>query len=102
MIARTWHATATPDGAKQYEVHFRDAVLPALRSLRGFERAYLMQRMAKGIVEIEVLTIWASYEAVADFAGTSVDTAVVEPEAQALLLHHDTTVRHYDLCEFDR
>jgi heme-degrading monooxygenase HmoA len=100
MIARTWRAAATRDGAEQYEVHFRDAVLPELRSLRGFRRALLMRRGDGDRVEIEVLTLWESREAVVEFAGAAMDLAVVEPAAQAVLLEYDKTVNHNDAIEF--
>jgi hypothetical protein len=32
MIARSWRATATPDGARRYEEHFHIAVLPKLQA----------------------------------------------------------------------
>jgi hypothetical protein len=44
MIARSWRATATPDGARRYEEHFHTAVLPELRAVPGFRMAYLMRR----------------------------------------------------------
>lgn len=94
MIARVWRATATPEGAESYREHFADAVLPALRRLDGHRGAYLFRQDTDGRVEIEVMTLWESLEAIQDFAGADTSTAVVEPEAQAVLLTYDKTVVH--------
>jgi heme-degrading monooxygenase HmoA len=102
LIARSWQATAAPQGADRYEAHFRDSVVPALRSVPGFRNALLMRRAVDGGVEIRVLTIWESTEAVVNFAGASMETAVVEPEARAALVNYDETVSHYELSEFGR
>ena len=42
-----------------------------------------------------MLTLWESLEAVRRFAGTSLDHAVVEPEAEAVLASYDPTVIHH-------
>jgi heme-degrading monooxygenase HmoA len=100
MIGRIWRAVATPEGAKRYTEHFHGAVVPSLRRLDGFHRAYLLQRDADDHVEIETLTVWASMAAVESFAGPDPDHAVVEPAAQAAVLSYDSRVRHVQLEEF--
>jgi heme-degrading monooxygenase HmoA len=96
MIARSWRAVATAEGADRYDEHFRAAVLPELRTVQGFRTAYLMRRAHAGEVHIHVLTMWESMDAIAGFAGPAPDTAVVEPAARAALLRFDETVRHYE------
>jgi heme-degrading monooxygenase HmoA len=97
MIARAWRGSATVEGAERYAVHFRDSVLPSLRSLDGFHTAYLMRREVDGEVEIRVLTLWASIEAIRAFAGDDLTAAVVEPAAKAALSSYDTTVDSYEV-----
>lgn len=96
MIARSWRATATPDGFRRYEQHFRTAVLPELRTVPGFRTACLMRRDDGGVVQIHVLTLWESMAAVTGFAGDPPNVAVVEPAARAVLLSFDETVEHYE------
>ena len=105
MIARSWQATATPDGAGRYEEHFRDEVLPQLRALPGFSTAYLMRREdgdrdATGTVRIHVLTFWESMAAIIGFAGNRPNAAVVHPAAQTVLLKFDKTVDHYVVQQY--
>lgn len=94
MIARIWRATATPEGAEAYREHFTASVIPALRRLDGHQGAYLMARDTDTQVELEVMTLWTSYDDIESFAGPDLTTAVVEPEARAVLLDFDKTVSH--------
>jgi heme-degrading monooxygenase HmoA len=98
MIARLWRCTATPDNAPRYIAHFQHAVLPELRQLEGFQRGYVFRRNLDNTVEITVMTFWASMDAIRRFAGDNVETAVVAPEAQAVLLTFDTSVTHSEVA----
>ncbi len=91
MIARAWRASATGDGAEAYRRHFIESVVPALRSIDGHRGAYLLRRDRDDLVELEVVTLWESMDAVRGFS-PDVDVAVVEPEAQAILHDFGTTV----------
>ncbi|RGA02894.1 hypothetical protein DI270_021975 [Microbispora triticiradicis] len=101
MIARIWRASATPEGADGYERHFTEAVLPSLRGVAGHRGAYLLRRDTDGRVEIDVMTLWDSMDAIRRFAGEDPATAVVEPAAQAVLLGYDTTVTHHTVSVSD-
>jgi heme-degrading monooxygenase HmoA len=95
VIVRSWHATATAEGAAAYREHFTDSVLPELQRIDGHQGAYLLRRDHDGQVELQVLTLWDSLEAIRGFAGSSPNRAVVEPVAQAALATYDTTVTHH-------
>ncbi|MQA87620.1 MAG: hypothetical protein GEV03_24105 [Streptosporangiales bacterium] len=97
VIARIWHATATADGADAYREHFTGSVLPALRELDGHRGAYLLRRDRDGHVELQVITLWESLDAVRRFAGPDVEAAVVEPEARAVLTDFDAKVAHHSV-----
>jgi heme-degrading monooxygenase HmoA len=93
MIARVWRARATEEGAEAYRRHFIETVVPALRSIDGHRGAYLFRQDGEDLVELEVVTLWESMDAVRRFS-PDVDTAVVEPEAQAVLMGFDPKVAH--------
>jgi heme-degrading monooxygenase HmoA len=97
MIVRTWRARALESKAVRYEEHFREDVLPKLRGIAGFRGAQLLRRAHAGEVEFLVLTRWDSLATVKKFAGESLDRAVVDPAAQAVLTEFDSAVRHYDV-----
>jgi len=96
MIVRTWSATATSAGAESYSRYFAGTLLPQLRTLPGFEGAYLLRRDLgeDGTVELTTHTFWESLEAIRAFAGDDVARSVVEPEAQAMLASFDPTAAH--------
>lgn len=95
MIARIWTARATPENAGAYRDHFDRAIAPAMRRLEGHAGAELLTLHRGDEVEIVVITRWLSLEAIAGFAGEDIESAVVAPEAQQLLLSWDRRVRHF-------
>src|ERR1700744_2208584 len=96
LTVRTWSATASPAGAGAYSRYFADPLLPQLRELPGFAGAYLLRRELgqDGITELTAHTFWESREAIRAFAGDEITVAIVEPEAQAMLLDSDRTATH--------
>lgn len=99
MITRVWRGYAPRSNPAAYAVHFREAVLPALRGIGGFRGASLLRHDRAKEVEFMVLTRWASMDAVRAFAGADPDRAVVEPAAVAALTRFDDRVRHYEVVE---
>jgi heme-degrading monooxygenase HmoA len=94
VIVRTWSARASKQGAEAYRAYFEKTLLPELRQLPGFSGAFLLARDEEGGIELTAHTIWASLDAIRAFAGDDITTAVVEPEALAMLQHSDPTVVH--------
>jgi heme-degrading monooxygenase HmoA len=97
MIARTWSARATKVGADAYRTYFEKTLVPQLHEFDGFSGAFLLARDDGGLVELTTHTLWASLDAIRAFAGDDITTAVVEPEALAVLQHSDPTVVHRDV-----
>ena len=95
MIIRAFRATASAEGADAYREHFTHSVLPDLQRIDGYQGAYLLRRDHDGHVELQVLTLWDSLEAISRFAGANLEHAVVEPAAQAVLASYDPTVTHH-------
>src|ERR1700740_3018774 len=100
-IARIWSARATPENWPQYEQHFTNSVLPELREIDGYFSSNLRKRHNGREIEITVITMWDSWEAIASFAGADRETAVVAPSAAALLIDYDRRVRHCDVARSD-
>ena len=97
MIARIWKATADKEQVQHYVMHFENHVFPELRQIMGFQGTYVLEKPVGDAVEIQVITLWESMDAIHQFAGDAVDQAVVEPEAQAVLRSFDTTVSHHEV-----
>ena len=97
MIARLWSARTTEAQSHHYLRHFSAAVLPALRSVPGYSSATVLTRPSEAGIEILVITVWQSFKAIDAFAGKDRETAVVAPEAAALLSDYDRRVRHFEM-----
>jgi heme-degrading monooxygenase HmoA len=97
MIARYWTARATVEGARAYVDFFQRTLVPQLARLEGHRGALVFDRPLDDGVEITVLTLWESMEAIGRFAGATPERAVVEPEARAILRDYDDRVRHLTL-----
>jgi hypothetical protein len=101
MIARLWSARTTRARAAAYADHLRQQVLPTAREVGGYAGAMLLEREDSPGVEILVLTLWQSPDAISGFAGADTERAVVQEEAAALLSQFDERVRHYELVFSD-
>jgi heme-degrading monooxygenase HmoA len=102
VILRTWSAWATATGADAYRAYFETTLLPELHKLTGFSGALLLSRDDRGFVELTTHTMWESLEAIRAFAGDDLTSAVVEPEALAVLHEADETVVHRTVLVDDR
>ena len=76
-VVRVWKGYGSPDGVERYcREHFVDTVLPQLRALDGFVAARVLVRLLAGEAEVVVATEWASFEAIAAFAGADVEQEI--------------------------
>jgi heme-degrading monooxygenase HmoA len=101
MIARHWSAQTTKAQARAYVDHLNNQVLPALRQVDGYAGAMLLEREIPDAVEIIVITLWQSVDAIRGFAGANLEEAVVAAEAASLLTQFDRRVRHYEVAVRD-
>jgi heme-degrading monooxygenase HmoA len=102
MISRVWRATATPDGALGYAQHFQSHVVPALAGIDGYQGAMLLQSTTNDVVDLIVVSMWASEDAIRQFAGSDLQQAVVADDARRVLRSFDDKVRHYSVVAHDR
>jgi heme-degrading monooxygenase HmoA len=99
MIARVWRCIATDENVSRYVEHFEKSVFPELKQLQGFKEAYILRHNVADGIEITVMTLWESMDAIRSFAGDTLDNAVVEPAAQALLKSFDRKVIHHEIIQ---
>jgi hypothetical protein len=99
QIVRVWRGYGTVEGVDRYcREHFRNSVLPHLRSIEGFVDARVLTRAAGGETEVVVATTWRSIDAVRAFAGENYEEAVVEPIVRELLNRFDDRVTHFTVA----
>ncbi|MBH5369418.1 antibiotic biosynthesis monooxygenase family protein [Bradyrhizobium glycinis] len=97
MIARIWRAAATLDKAVLYEHHFATRVIPHLRGIDGFAGASLLRRDVEGGTEMLALTLWRDLDSIRTFTGPDPGKAIVDPEAQTMLMAYDIAAANYDV-----
>jgi heme-degrading monooxygenase HmoA len=97
MIARHWRGWTKLVDAGAYEELLREKVLPGLRSITGYRGGFVLRQDSAAEAEFVVLNFFESLDAVKAFAGEDYQTAVFEPEAQALLLRIEPTATHYEV-----
>ncbi|HXW56654.1 MAG TPA: YciI-like protein [Candidatus Cybelea sp.] len=98
-ILRLWTARTTAEKFDDYVRHVTGSVFPALGEMEGYGGGYLLRRERDAEVEIVVLTLWESMEAIEQFAGRDPNQAVVEPRARAVLTTFDEFVKHYEIVD---
>ena len=97
MITRLWRArAASTEAAEAYQRYFSGEAVLHLNRIPGFQGARLLARDSDGLIEILVMTLWDSMDAVRAFAGERADVAVVEPAVRAILSEFDDQVSHYN------
>jgi heme-degrading monooxygenase HmoA len=99
MVLRMWKARSTPRQTPAYIEHATKKVFPKVRAIEGYRGEYLLQREVEDGIELVVLTLWDSMEAIKRFAGPEPDRAVVEPEARAVLTSFDEYVTHFEVVD---
>jgi heme-degrading monooxygenase HmoA len=97
VIARVWTGTTAANDAATYVSHLKRHVIPELRSIEGHRGAYVMHRVDPAGVTFVVMTLWDSIESIRRFAGDDVESAVVTPEAKAVLTSYDRRATHFEV-----
>jgi heme-degrading monooxygenase HmoA len=98
MIVRMWRGQAKAENADASERFVTTKVFAELPAIAGHRGAYLLKRPAGDEVEFIAVTLWESLAAIRGFAGETIERAVVEPEARAVLSSFDHFVRHFELA----
>ncbi len=99
MISRIWHGYSTPLHADAYENLLRDEIFAwiASKNIPGYQGIQLYRRELEEEVEFITIMWFDSIDSVKAFAGEDYETAVVLPQAQALLARYDARSQHYEV-----
>ena len=97
MISRHWRGIAKREDADGYVAHLKGDTFPKLASLAGFVRASILRREMPNGTEFQVVTVWESLQAIRAFSGADIESAVVPPAAQAMMVEFDRRAAHYEV-----
>jgi heme-degrading monooxygenase HmoA len=87
------------DQAQNYISHLRSETFPALQRIPGFVDASILSRQLPDGIEFLVVTWWRSLEAIARFAGSDPEVAVVPDSVAKMMVEFDRRVRHFEVIE---
>jgi heme-degrading monooxygenase HmoA len=98
MIQRIWRGWTRPAQADAYQQWLLTEIFPgiAARDIQGYRGIQLLRRETAGEVEFMTIMWFDSLDDVRAFSGTDYETAVVPPNAQALLARFDNRSAHYE------
>ena len=99
MISRIWRGWTSRQNAKAYEQLLRTEIFAdiAARGMKGYQGIHLLRRDVPEGVEFVTVMWFDSIEAVKAFSGEDFATAIVPPQARALLSRFDERSAHYDV-----
>jgi hypothetical protein len=97
MIARVWKGWTVSANADAYEKLLREVVYPGLKTIPGYLGGYILRQDHEGESEFVTVNLFASLDAVRQFAGPDYEVPVFEPEARRLLSRVEPMARHYDV-----
>ena len=85
MISRHWTGLAKSERANEYIAHLKNDTFSQLKTIDGFISAQILKREVEEGIEFLIITGWASFDAIRQFAGTNLDTAVVPGIVQEIM-----------------
>jgi hypothetical protein len=97
MIARLWHGRTLAKDGDAYEAYIVETGVKAQRACPGNLLSAILRQDDGSETRFTVLSLWESWDAVRDFAGEYVETAVYYPEDTKYLLALEPTVAHWDV-----
>lgn len=95
MIVRNWHGRVPAAKADAYLELMRQVAIPDYENTPGNLGAWALSRAEGDVVHIEMLTFWASLDAIRAFAGEDLERAKYYDFDADYLLEMEPTVRHY-------
>jgi heme-degrading monooxygenase HmoA len=99
VISRQWRGLAHPHRAQDYINHLRMETFPALGRIPGFVDASILSRPLGAGIEFLIVTRWESMDALAKFAGSDPEAAVVPAKAADMMIEYDRRARHFEVVE---
>lgn len=99
MIIRLWRGRVAAERAAEYRQYQSEVGPPNYRKIPGNLGVYMMERELGDEVEIAMLTLWESWQAIRAFAGEPVDKAKYYDRDFEFLIDPPENVEHFKVLE---
>ena len=96
VIARVWHGRIRAKDANEYVRYIEGTGLADYRNCRGNRGAMMLVRPNGEEAEVFTISLWDSYDDIAQFAGADISKARYYPKDEQYLLEFEENVRHFD------
>jgi hypothetical protein len=99
MIMRIWRGITPKEQGDAYLEHLQQTAIPALAGQAGQRGAWVLRRIQGDHCEFQLLTLWASMDALRAFAGEQPERAIYFAEDDKYLLDMEPLVRLYEVVD---
>ncbi len=101
-IIRVWRGVTAERVAEPYFAYIRSCGIPAYRAVEGNLGVYVLRRVANGVAEFMVISLWDSVDAIQRFTRSEdVTDAVYFDQDRRFLMFQEPKVAHYELSVAD-
>ena len=97
MISRHWTGLAKKERANEYITHLQNDTFTKIKTINGFISARILKKEVKEGIEFLIITEWKTLDAIKQFAGANIDSAVVPKLVQDIMIKYDENVLHYEV-----
>ena len=97
MIARMWHGVTSPDKSDEFLEYINQTGVPGLKGTTGNQGVYVLRRTVDTAVQVLMISLWDSQEAIAQFAGDAIEKARYFPKDKDFLLELEPMVKDYEV-----
>lgn len=99
MIARVWRGITAAEKADAYLAYLKETGLKDYTTTAGNRGVTVMRRTQGDHVEIVLLSLWDSMDALRAYTGENHERTVAYPGDEDYLLDTEPLVRHYDIVD---
>lgn len=97
MIARTWHGITPVEKSDEYLHLMLTVAVPDYEATPGNRGVFVLRRIEGDEAHFLLLTLWASEDAIQQFAGADISAAKYYPFDREFLLELEPTTTHYNV-----
>jgi len=97
MIARIWHGVVPIEKAQAYLDYLAGFGFRDYQAYAGFRGAHLLHRTEEARMQVLLLSLWDSREAIVAYAGAEIERAHYYPYDLECLIDPAPNVQHYEV-----
>ena len=98
MIARIWRGVTPHSKGDEYLSYVTETGVKDCRATEGSRGVYVLRRISGGQAEFLFISLWESFDAIHEFAGSDIEKAVYYPKDKDFLLGLEPNVTHYEVA----